>query len=160
MIPALVLATPDTPVRRVVHLLTMAVGVAEAVTVARRVIPVTLVAEVQMIGNSKILSMKILLILLLPLSAFSQETKTLEYPPKYFTGQAVPANRDVVKPDTLRAELLVTYTTRRWGVAHSRDGYVVRKDGKVIRFLDDQKRRFPPNTRLWGWIDLTEKILP
>lgn len=63
-------------------------------------------------------------------------------------------------PDTLRAELLVTYTTRRWGVAHARDGYVVRKDGKVVRFLDDHKRRFPPNTRLWGWALPDEKVMP
>jgi hypothetical protein len=63
-------------------------------------------------------------------------------------------------PDTLRAELLVTYTTRRWGVAHARDGYVVRKDGKVIRFLDDRKQRFPPNTRLWGWVVNEEKVRP
>lgn len=69
-------------------------------------------------------------------------------------------NLPVINPDTLRAELLVTYTTRRWGIAHARDGYVVRKDGKVIRFLTDKKERFPPNTRLWGWVDVTEKILP
>lgn len=65
-----------------------------------------------------------------------------------------------VSPDTLRAELLVTYTTARWSVAHCRPGYIVRKDGKVIRFLTDKKQRFPPTTRLWGWMINDEKVMP
>lgn len=76
------------------------------------------------------------------------------------TGVMMPIVRDVVKPDTLRAELLITYTTHRMSIAHSRDGFIVKQDGKVIRFLTDQKKRFPPTTRLWGWILCDEKVLP
>ena len=63
-------------------------------------------------------------------------------------------------PDTLRAELLITYTTHRMSIAHIRDGFIVKQDGKVVRFLTDQKKRFPPSTRLWGWILCDEKVLP
>ena len=79
---------------------------------------------------------------------------------RFSTGLGDPGKWHVTTPDTLRAELLLTYTTRRWGVAHARDGYVVKKDGKVIRFLDDRKRRFGPTTRLWGWIVNEEKVMP
>lgn len=93
------------------------------------------------------------------LDSFSQAEETINTSgtPTYSRGAAW---KQPSTPDTIHAELLVTYTTRRWGVAHARDGYVVRKDGKVIRFLDDRKRRFPPNTRLWGWISNDEKVRP
>lgn len=55
------------------------------------------------------------------------------------------------KYDTVRAELLVTFTSRRWGVAHARPGYVVKRGGEVVWYLNDHKKRFPPQVAFWGW---------
>lgn len=95
------------------------------------------------------------------LSAFSQERSeyTLEtkdralyiQPPDTLYVRVKPA------PDTLRAELLVTYTTRRWGVAHSRDGYVVRKGAEVIDYLDNNHKPFPVCVTVWGWVKWEER---
>lgn len=54
--------------------------------------------------------------------------------------------------DTIRAELLVTFTSRRWGVAHARPGYVVMKTGEVVGYLSDRKKRFPVQVKVWGWV--------
>lgn len=63
------------------------------------------------------------------------------------------------RPDTVRAKLLVTYTTRRWGVAHARDGFVVTKAGEVIAFFTDKMECFPPETELWKWREANKKII-
>lgn len=56
------------------------------------------------------------------------------------------------KYDTIRAELLVTFTSRRWGVAHARPGYVVMKTGEIVGYLSDRKKRFPVQVKVWGWV--------
>lgn len=63
---------------------------------------------------------------------------------------------DVITPDTLHAELLITTTTRRWGVAHARDGYVVRK-GNEVTYLDNNHKPFPMCVTVWGWVKWEER---
>lgn len=78
-----------------------------------------------------------------------------------FSGSLYSFSQDTVNhltPDTLRAKLLVTYTTRRWGIAHARDGFVVVKSGDVIAFFTDKMECFPPDTELWGWRKPDEKF--
>lgn len=64
---------------------------------------------------------------------------------------------DPPKPDTLRAELLVTFTSHRWGVAHARTGYVIMQGGEVVSFLNHQRKPFPPEVSLWGWMEEKKK---
>lgn len=54
--------------------------------------------------------------------------------------------------DTIRAELLVTFTSRRWGVAHARPGYVVKRGGEVVGYLNDRKKMWPPQVTVWRWV--------
>lgn len=58
------------------------------------------------------------------------------------------------KQDTIRAELLVTFTSRRWGVAHARPGYTVKRGCEVVGYLSDRKKRFPPQVKVWGWKEM------
>lgn len=58
------------------------------------------------------------------------------------------------KHDTVRAELLVTFTSRRWGVAHARSGYVVKRGDEVMGYLSDRKKRFPVQVKAWGWKEI------
>lgn len=105
----------------------------------------------------KMSSMKHILLLLLfsgSLSAFSQAADTKAPLREYNWSGPQP----VVKPDTLRAIVLVTYTTQRWGIAHARDGFVVVKSGEVIAFFTDKMECFPPDTELWGWRKPDEKF--
>lgn len=77
-----------------------------------------------------------------------------------FSGSLDGFSQDTVirrTPDTLRAELLLTYTTRRWGVAHARDGYVVRK-GNEIEYLDNNHKPFPPCVTVWGWVKWEDSV--
>lgn len=93
---------------------------------------------------------KLLLFLLLSTSAFSQEKIDTAHIGRlklifrndtlfnhYYSGEAA---RDVVKPDTLRAILLVTLGYRRQGIAHARMGFVVICEGKRPVYLDCRKR--------------------
>ncbi len=51
-------------------------------------------------------------------------------------------------PDTVRASLLRTVGHMR--VAHQYNGYAVCVYGNVIGYLDDQKRPFKPQIKIWG----------
>lgn len=57
----------------------------------------------------------------------------------------------VPKYDTIRAELLVTFTCRRLNIAHARVGYVVIKGGEVIGYLNDRKERWPAQVNVWSY---------
>lgn len=85
------------------------------------------------------------------LDSFSQDTKTLEYPPKPIDGRMIylhsigqPCSCSQCeaknKPDTIRAILLVTLGYRQQGIAHARMGFVVISDGKRPVYLDCQKK--------------------
>jgi hypothetical protein len=56
---------------------------------------------------------------------------------------------DVVKPDTLRAIVLVTLSPN--GIAHSRMGFVVISDGKRPVYLDCNKKALKLPMVGWGW---------
>lgn len=58
-------------------------------------------------------------------------------------------NLHVIKPDTLRAELLVTLSPN--GIAHSRMGYVVIAEGKEVLYLDCRKKALKMPQVGWGY---------
>lgn len=89
------------------------------------------------------------------LSAFNQESRTLEYPGKLMEARIYkrPDFRiDTVfhrTPDTLRAIILVTLSPN--GIAHARMGYVVIEQGKRPVYMDCRKRALKPPAVGWGW---------
>lgn len=104
---------------------------------------------------------KLLLIILFSgsLDSFSQDTKTLEYPPKPVVIERykivqVPLES---KPDTLRAILLVTLGYRQQGIAHARMGFVVIEQGKAPVYLDCQKRALKLPMVGWDWREVGGK---
>lgn len=101
------------------------------------------------------------------LDSFSQETKTLEYPPKPVDGRVY--LHDIggpckcsqclakMKPDTIRAIILVTLSPN--GIAHARMGYVVIAEGKEVVYLDCRKRALKMPQVGWGYrVGLINKI--
>lgn len=90
------------------------------------------------------------------LDSFSQEVKTLEYPPK-------PVVIDRYKivppgPDTIRAIVLVTLSPN--GIAHARMGFVVISEGKRPVYLDCQKKALKLPQVGWGYevVGVNEKV--
>lgn len=64
-------------------------------------------------------------------------------------GSGEVTSRGVVKPDTLRAIVLVTLFPN--GVAHSRMGFVVIQDGKRPVYLDCRKKALKMPQVGWGY---------
>lgn len=106
----------------------------------------------------------LIIFLLLSTSAFSQEKIDTAHIGRlklifrndtlfnhYYSGEAA---RDVVKPDTLRAILLVTLGYRRQGIAHARMGFVVICEGKRPVYLDCKKRALKWPMVGWGWVEV------
>jgi hypothetical protein len=61
------------------------------------------------------------------------------------TGVAI----QVTKPDTIRALLLITASTTRSSIPHTKIGYVVK--GADIKYLDCDKREIKLPVVVWGW---------
>jgi len=72
---------------------------------------------------------------------------TLEVKP--VTGEAIPIDRGVVKPDTLRAIVLVTLFPN--GIAHSRMGFVVLQNGRKPVYLSCDKKPLKLPQVGWGY---------
>jgi hypothetical protein len=53
-----------------------------------------------------------------------------------------------IKPDTVRASLLIT--RKRMTIAFNYEGHAVIKNGRVVEFLDDRKRLFPAHYIVWS----------
>lgn len=94
------------------------------------------------------------------LDSFSQDTKTLEYPPKpviieRYKIVQVPLES---KPDTLRAIVLVTLSPN--GIAHARMGFVVISEGKRPVYLDCQKKALKLPQVGWDFkeVGVNEKV--
>lgn len=82
----------------------------------------------------------------LPINAFVYPMRTAVF------GEVVPANKDVVKPDTLRAIVLVTLSPN--GIAHSRMGFVVISEGKRPVYLDCRKKALKLPMVGWGYVEV------
>lgn len=139
--------------RRVVR--TTAIGVVVAATVVHP-IAVFPVADLQTIGNSKILIMKKLLLHLLfsaSLNSFSQAPDTTQ-PLNQFSiikfGDTIQSGSMIgtidtktwalhYKFDTLRATLIVYYDSGP-AILHTKPGFVVTKGWSIDGYLDDKKR--------------------
>lgn len=96
----------------------------------------------------------LLLLTLISIAGFGQQLPgelprceyTLEVKPT--TGIAA-RDKGIVKPDTLRALIIVTLSTTR-GIAHARVGYVVLGGEKVV-YLDCRKQPLKLPAKGWGW---------
>lgn len=63
---------------------------------------------------------------------------------------------DVVRPDTLRAYILVTMSPN--GIAHARMGYVVIEQGKRPVYLDCRKRALRWPQVGWGYVEVDPNV--
>lgn len=94
-----------------------------------------------------------LLVHINPNAIFSQEAKTLEYPPKPVVidrYKIVPPS-----PDTLRAIVLVTLSPN--GIAHARMGFVAISESKRPVYLDCQKKALKLPMVGWGYVEVGGK---
>lgn len=83
-----------------------------------------------------------------PLRQFDRSAWVISSQGSPTTGHAT-ISMDVIKPDTLRAIILVTLFPN--GIAHARMGFVVIEQGKRPVYLDCRKKALKLPQVGWGW---------
>lgn len=74
----------------------------------------------------------------------------------YTTGRAISMSDFIIKPDTLRASILVTLSPN--GIAHARMGFVVVQQGKRPVYLDCRKRALKLPQVGWGYVEVNPNL--